>query len=125
MIKPSIKEKGQKEDNEYTFKKLFLNDDDKNLDKSNFNIIPVWNSWDYFTVAMEEMICQVSDDLIYTKSNLASALEKAILLHLDLPPSASKETLGKAILYMHASLDMIGRTLVTTGRVSSVVCVAW
>ena len=43
IVKPSICEKGRQEDNEYLVQKVFLDDEDKCLDKGEYNIIMVWN----------------------------------------------------------------------------------
>ena len=115
IIKPSIKKKGRKKDNEYVFEKVFVNELDKKLDKSEIGIVLVWNGLDYFAPAMEKVICEISDDLIYSQSNLLYTLDKSIELQGKLPPSASKDTLGKAIIHMRAAKEFLCGTLVTTG----------
>ena len=97
------------------FEKVFVNELDKKLDKSEIGIVLVWNSLDYFAPAMKKVICEISDDLIYSWSNLLYALDKSIELQGKLPPSASKDTLGKPIVHMRAAKEFLHRTLVTTG----------
>ena len=55
IIKPSICTKGRQENNEYVVEKCFINDEDKCLDKDEFNIIMVWNGLYYYAPAMEAM----------------------------------------------------------------------
>ena len=115
IIKPSIRTKGRQEDNEYVVEKCFINDEDKCLDKDEFNIIMVWNGLDYYAPAMEAMICEVSDDLTFCKSQLGDALQRCVKLEAKLPTSKSKEMLSKSILHMQAVKDMLRCTQVTTG----------
>ena len=115
IIKPSICTKGRQEDNEYVVEKTFINDEDKCLDKDEFNIIMVWNGLDYYAPAMQATICEVSDDLTFCKSQLGDALQRCVELEAKLPTSKSKEMLSKSILHMRAAKDMLRCTQVTTG----------
>ena len=116
IIKPVLKTKRKRNDDEhFTIEKVFIDDEDKNLDKSEIIICLIWNGLNYFAPAMEHIICELSDNLNFTRSNQMDALERSVQLLAKLPPSGSKESLGKAILHMRAAKEFLCATQVTTG----------
>ena len=94
---------------------MFIDDGDKNLDKSEITICLIWNGLNYFAPAMERIIFEVSDDLNFACSNKMNTLERSVQLLAKLPPSGSKDSLGKAILHMRAAKEFLQSTQVTTG----------
>ena len=57
---------------------MFIDDEDKNLDKSEITICLIWNGLNYFAPAMERIICEVSDNLNFVCSNQMDALERSV-----------------------------------------------
>ena len=101
------------DDEHFTIEKVFIDDEDKNLNKSEITICLIWNGLNYFAPAMECIICELSDDL--TRSNQMDVLERSVQLLAKLPPSGSKESLSKTILHMRAAKEFLCDTQVTTG----------
>ena len=99
----------------FTIEKVFIDDEDKNLNKSEITICLIWNGLNYFAPAIECIICELSGDLNFAHSNQMDALERSVQLLAKLPPSGSKESLGKAILHMRAAKEFLRGTQVTTG----------
>ena len=116
IIRPVLKTKWKRNDDKhFTIEKVFIDDEDKNLNKSEITICLIWNGLNYFAPAMERIICKLSDDLNFTCSNQIDTLERSVQLLAKLPPSGSKESLGKAILHMRAAKEILCSTQVTTG----------
>ena len=117
IIKPVLKTKWKRNDDEhFTIEKVFIDNEDKNLDKSEITICLIWNGLNYFAPAMERIICELSDDLNFTCSNQMDTLERSVQLLAKIPPSGSKDSLGKAILHMREAKEFLRSTQVTTGR---------
>ena len=81
IIKPVLKMKWKRNDDEhFTIEEVFIDDEDKNFDKSEIIICLIWNGLNYFAPAMERIICELSDDLNFTCSNQMDALERSVQL---------------------------------------------
>ena len=120
VVKPSITKKAKKEQhNDYTYEKFFANDADSLLDKSEFQMVLVYNGWNYYTPAMEPVLCEIGSDFAAIKGSLLDALDKANKLVEELPPSSTKDSISRSMLHMRAGRDLLRRASVATGTATS------
>ena len=102
------------------FKKVYLNDEDKNLSPDEFTIVMVFNRLNYYAPAMETIICDLSSDLTSVRTHTADTLDRTNLLPSKIPQSGCKDSLSKAALHMQGSArDFLCSTHVTTGTTNS------
>ena len=108
IVKPYIKPKKKRsDDDEYGFQKVYMNEEDANLSPEDFGIVMVFNGLNYYAPAMENVICELSDDLTSVRTHTVDALDRANELLAKLPQSGCKDSLSKAALHMRAAKDFL------------------
>ena len=81
-------------------------------------MVLVFSGWNYYTPAMDEVLCNIGSDYAEIKGSLINLLEKAATLLEELPPSTTKTNLTQAVLHMRAGCNFLCRASVATGAAS-------
>ena len=124
IIKPVLKKgKMKRDEDHYVYKTFYANEADSLLSSDQFHIVLVFNGWNYYTPAMDEVLCNIGSDYAEIKGSLIDLLEKAATLLEELPPSATKNKLTQAVLHIWAGRDLLCSTSVATGAASVTVAV--
>ena len=101
IIKPVLKKgKTKRDEDHYIYKTFYANEADSLLSSDQFHMVLVFNSWNYYTLAMDEVLCNIGSDYAEIKGSLIDSLEKAATHLEELPPSATKNNLTQAVLHM-------------------------
>ena len=124
IVKPVLKKgKTKRDEDHYVYKTFYANEADSLLSSDEFHMVLVFNGWNYYTLAIDEVLCNIGSDYAEIKGSLIDSLEKAAALLEELPPSATKINLTQAVLHMWAGHDLLHSASVATGAASVTVAV--
>ena len=125
IIKPVLKKgKTKRDEDHYVCKTFYANEAHSLLSSDQFHMVLVFNSWNYYTPAMDEVLCNIGSDYAEIKGSLIDSLEEAATLLEELPPSATKNNLTQAVLHMRAGCNLLHSASVATGA-ASVTAAVW
>ena len=124
IVKPVLKKgKMKRDEDHYVYKTFYANEADSLLSSDQFHMVLVFNGWNYYTLAMDKVLCNIGSDYAEIKGSLIESLEKAAALLEELPPSATKNNLTQAVLHMWAGHNLLHSASVATGAASVTVAV--
>ena len=103
IVKPVLKKgKTKRDDNHYISKTFYANEADSLLAAKDFNMVLVYNGWNYYTLAMDPILYDIGCEFAEIKGSLIDSLDKACSLVKELPLSSTKNNITQAILHMRA-----------------------